>query len=319
MSPRSPRALVLLGAQRFDPTLGDAVRELGITGKIAVITAGWQEREPEDQDLQEHLPGRIINLRLHQRGDEIFASDPELNEAHHERQGLLRHKQDFYRIRLEHALEAHHVVFQRKAPPEVLAEEREASLAAIGQLDARHVAQCTQIHRAFEEAWRPFERPSVRRHRDELAAILRETDALAIAGGNVATILNRLRLFGIAELLDGHAVFAWSGGAMAVCDQVVLFHDSPPQGPGAAEVLDRGLGLCPGVVALPQPEMRLRLDDPERIIRMAGRFDTARCIALPARSRVTFEGGRITRAVGALLLNKTGGHAPLVADLNAAE
>ena len=40
--PPSP-AVVLLGAQRFDPSLGAAVSELGVTGRIATITAGWQE------------------------------------------------------------------------------------------------------------------------------------------------------------------------------------------------------------------------------------------------------------------------------------
>ena len=48
---------------------------------------------------------------------------------------------------------------------------------------------------------------------------------------------------------------------MAISERVVLFHDSPPQGPGAAEVLDAGLGLVGDVVVLPQPEFRLRLDD----------------------------------------------------------
>jgi hypothetical protein len=37
-----PRAVVLLGAQRFDPSLGAAVAELGLKGRIATITAGWQ-------------------------------------------------------------------------------------------------------------------------------------------------------------------------------------------------------------------------------------------------------------------------------------
>lgn len=311
---RPPRALVLLGAQRFDPTLGDAFRELGVEGRVATITAGWQEREAEDADLHEHLAGNTINLRLHQRADQVFDEDRELTEAHRERQTLLRHKQDFYRVRLEHALDAHHVVFSRKAPPSLLAEEREASLAAIKQLDDYHLAQCTQIHRTFEATYRLFDRPAIARHRDEIAGILRGCDALAIAGGNVATLQNRLRLFGIADLLDGHVVFAWSAGAMAICDRVVLFHDSPPQGHGIAEVLDLGLGLCPGVVALPQPETRLRLDDPERVSVMARRFAPARCITLPSRARVTFEDGRVTRVFGPHLLSRDGSHAPLSED-----
>ncbi|MEW5849928.1 MAG: hypothetical protein AB2A00_14125 [Myxococcota bacterium] len=311
---RPPQAIVLLGAQRFDPTLGEAVRELGITGKVATITAGWQERESEDQDLDEHLGGRTVNLRLHRRAEEVFAEDTELNEAHREKQAVLRHKQDFYRIRLEHALEANHVIFQRKAPAAILAEEAAASLAAIRALDEYHLGQCERVDREYDATWRPLERPAIARHRRELAAILREAAAVAIAGGHVATLLNRLRLFGIAELIDGHAVFAWSAGAMAISERVVLFHDSPPQGHGAAEVLDRGLGLCPGVVPLPQPETRLRLDDVERVTVMARRFAPARCLALPARARITWQDQRFHHAHGVVELRHDGTHAPASTD-----
>src|SRR5205085_10471786 len=134
-----------------------------------------------------------------------------------------------------------------------------------------HLAQCARVHREFDQAWRPLERPAVARHVAEIAAVMKRCSALAIAGGHVATLLNRLRLFGIEELLQQHAVFAWSAGAMAVSERVVLFHDSPPQGQGVTEVLDAGLGFIPGVVPLPQPESRLKLDDGERVSLMARR------------------------------------------------
>ncbi|MCC6528038.1 MAG: Type 1 glutamine amidotransferase-like domain-containing protein [Polyangiaceae bacterium] len=308
--PEPPHAIVLCGAQRFDPTLGRAVRALGLDGPVALVTAGFQEREAEDQDIRAELGGTVENLRLHARADEAFAADAELRAAHRERQGALRHKQDFYRIRLEHALEAQHVVSQRRAPAAILAEEHEASLAEIRQLDAYHLGQCSRIHRAFETAVQPFERPAIARHRDELARILAASSLLVLAGGHVATLLNRLRLFGVAELCPGKPVAGFSGGAMVLCERVVLFHDSPPQGPGAAEVLDHGLGLCPGYVALPQPEMRLRLDDAERVSVMARRFAPARVLALPSGAAVTLEQGRATRVEGALLLTGDGTSVP---------
>src|SRR5436309_2408785 len=83
----------------------------------------------------------------------------------------------------------------------------------------------------------------------------------SIAGGHVASLLNRLQLFGIGELAAGKSIFAWCGGAMVVTERVVLFHDSPPQGTGAPEVLDAGLALVGDVVAFPQPEFRLALGD----------------------------------------------------------
>ncbi|MSP25476.1 MAG: hypothetical protein EXR75_09995 [Myxococcales bacterium] len=284
---RPPRAVVLFGNQRFDATVRNALDTLEVDGPIATITTGWQEREAEDRELIEHLGCRTFNLMLHHRADEVFARDRTLRDAHRKRQETLRHKQDFYRIRLEHALDANHVIRQRRAPTEILADEQTASIEAIRELDRYHLAQCERVHAEFEAALRPFERPHVAAHRRELADMLAQSVALAITGGHVATILNRLRLFGIAELLDGQVVCGWSGGAMVLTDRVVLFHDSPPQGRGAAEVLDRGLGLAPGVVVLPQPETRLKLADEELVSVLARRFAPARCIAFPSRTEVT--------------------------------
>jgi len=281
-------AVVLLGAQRFDPTLGDAVRELGITGKIATITAGWQEREDDDDDLDEHLEGRAINLGLHARGEDVFKKDPELLAAHRERQAILRHRQDFYRVRLEHALDAQYVIDQRAAPEDILEDEARTSIDAVRNIDTLHLERCAADRRDFDARLRPSERPAVAHHREEIARIVEECEAIAIAGGHVASLLNRLRLFGIDELVRGKTVFAWCAGAMAISERVVLFHDSPPQGPGAAEVLDAGLGFVGEVVVLPQPEFRLRLGDRPRLKVLARRFAPAICIAMPARSRVTW-------------------------------
>ena len=131
---RPPRAVVLLGAQRFSPTLGAAAAELAVEGRIATITAGWQEREDEDQELDAHLAGRTVNLRIWERVERVFQQDPELHRAHRRRQELLRLRQDFYRVRLDHELAAWKVIHNRKAPPEVLEVEREATLRAIRDL-----------------------------------------------------------------------------------------------------------------------------------------------------------------------------------------
>ena len=307
---QSPRAVVLLGEQRFDPSLSASVNKLRVAGRIATVTAGWQEREPEDEELSAHLGGRTVNLRLHARAEDVFRSDPELREAHRERQDVLRHRQDCYRIRLEHALEAERVIRQRAAPPAILAEEARASIESIRELDAWHLAQCGRIRREFDARWAAEGRPALARHREELAAIVAGCDAIAIAGGHVATLVNRLALFDIGALAKGRVVFAWSGGAMAISERVVLFHDDPPQGPGATEVLDVGLGLVRGVVVLPQPEQRLRLERTDRVQILVRRFAPALCLALPARSRVTWRSGRFSAPDGVIQLRADGGHAP---------
>ena len=301
-------AVVLLGAQRYDPTLGEAIEELRVKGKIATITAGWQEREDDDEDLKEHLKGRAINLGLHARGEDVFRKDKELLNAHRERQTLLRHRQDFYRVRLEHALDAQHVIDQRAAPDDILEDEARTSIDAIRNIDVLHLDRCTRDRREFDARYKPFERAAVAEHREQLAAIIDGCDAIAIAGGHVASLLNRLRLFGIAELATGKTIFAWCAGAMAISERVVLFHDSPPQGPGAAEVLDAGLGFVGEVVVLPQPEFRLKLGDRQRLKVMVRRFAPATCIAMPARSRVTWLRTGPTAPYGAFAIRDDGTH-----------
>jgi enterochelin esterase family protein len=299
--PRS-RTIVLLGAQRNDPTLGAAVDEAGIQGKIAIITAGWQEREPEDGELVAHLQGRAVNLSLHARGEDVFRADPELAAAYHDRQQRLRQRQDFYRIRLEHALEADHVIRQRPEPASILEEESQASIAAVRALDEWHLARCAEIRDAFEAKWDVANRPAVARHRQEVAELVGPCEAIAFAGGHVASLVNRLTLFGIGPLAGERAIFAWSAGAMAIADRIVLFHDDPPQGPGASEVLDAGLGLVTGVVVFPAPERRLHLERRDRVAEMVHRFAPAACIALPARSYVHWTSGRAGMSEGVIRL-----------------
>ena len=119
-----------------------------------------------------------------------------------------------------------------------------------------------------------------------------------------------MKLFGIGDLAGGRIVFAWSGGAMAVSEQVVLFHDDPPQGAGASEVLDTGLGICPGVVVFPEPEKRLRLDRKDLVARMARRFSPSFCLALLARSRMTWRAGRFDSIHGVQWLRADGETVP---------
>ncbi|MCS6799021.1 MAG: hypothetical protein NZ898_10910 [Myxococcota bacterium] len=302
---------VLLGAQRFEPTLGRAVADLGVEGPIATVTAGWQEREDEDEELDAHLGGRTINLRLHRRAEDVFARHAWLREAHRARQERLRLCQDFYRIRLDHALEAARVIDRRAAPPELLEEERESSIATVRAIDEHHLRLCRQVHEEFEHRHGERVREATAAHRAELEALVRDCGAVAIAGGHVASLLNRLRLFDVASLLGERPLFAWSGGAMVVTDRVVLFHDSPPHGSAAPQILDAGLGLVRGVVVLPAPEMRLRLDDAERMSLYARRFAPAVCLVLPRCSRITWDDGLWLDARGILRLRTSGRAVPL--------
>ena len=309
----APSRIVLLGPQRLKPSLGSAVRALGIDGRVATITAGWQEREGDDQELHYHLDGRSINLRLYQRAEELFDADPELAKAHRARQETLQRMQDLYQLRLLHAMQAVEALLQREESSALLDVEREEAMEAVRMLDRRHLDRVNAVHQEFEETWRLGERDSVASERARLAEILCWTPAVAIAGGHVAVLLNRLRLFDLAGLLRGQPIIAWSAGAMAVTERVVLFHDDPPHGPGNAEVMDAGLGLCKDIVPLPHAWRRLRLEDKGRVSRFVRRFSPALCVAFADGSKLEWSGSRWTGDGAAQRLGNDGKLEPVAA------
>lgn len=310
------RDIVLLGPQRLRPTLLAAVEALRVEGPLAVVTAGWQEREDEDQELRDHLRGRAVNLRLYQRMEQIFAHDPELARAHRERQQRLHEMRDLYNVRLAHAMDALKVLLARSGDATLLAQERAEAMQALRELDAGYLRRVVAVHEQFDATVLPAQRDSLARQRREIERELAGCAALAIAGGHVAVLLNRLRLLDVPQLLETterevgvgarRPVFAWSAGAMALGERVVLFHDAPPQGPGNAEVFDRGLGLCRDVLPLPHAWRRLRLDDKARVARFAQRFAPQRAIALEDGAQLTLREGGWTAGPGVVLLTTDG-------------
>ena len=286
------RPVTLLGPQRLSPTLVHAIRGAGVEGEVAVVTAGWQEREEEVDELRDHLGGGVVNLRLYARAEEVFRRDRALARAHRQRQDRLQRMQELYRLRLAHALDAARELLTRRGDPEVVNPEREAAVAAIRELDRVHLERVRAVHGELEAAMKPLERPAVARQRAELQRLLDGCAAFAVAGGHVALLLNRLRLFGIAEMVAGKPVFAWSGGAMVLGERLVLFHDDPPQGSGNAEVLEAGLGLYGGLLPLPHARRRLKLDEPLRVGLFARRFGDLACVALDDGAILRREEGR---------------------------
>jgi hypothetical protein len=284
--------ITLLGPQHAQPTVGRALRDLGVRGPVAVVTAGWQERESE-AGLIPDLGVPPVNLTLHARADEVFARDAEFSAAYKARQSRLKMMQDFYRVRLDHAALAAHAIGVRHVDPGLLADEQAISIDVVRRLDEDHRERCRALHEAFSRRWSTTERERVAGQRRELTALIAPTDALVIAGGHVAVLLNRLMMFDIVGLTGDRPIVAWSAGAMVLTERVVLFHDHPPYGPPIAEVLDTALGLARGLVVLPHPRLRLRLDDTERVAMLARRFAPAACVAMDHGARITLEDGAI--------------------------
>lgn len=283
----------LLGPQRLAITIGRELESFGAKGRVAAITAGWQEREAEDEELDDAIGNRALNLLLHARCDGVFRRDPELSRAHRAKQDVIRRLQIIHRIRLEHAVSELRELLELGAEDPLVEPEIESAFERLRELDEHHLARLDEEQEEFEARTKLVERDEVCRQREEIAAIIGRCDAVAIAGGHVAVLLNRLRLFRLAPILASRPLFAWSAGAMAVTEKVVVFHDNPPQGRGNAEVVARGLGLYPGVVVFPHAKRRLDLSEPTRVTLLGRRFAPMRCVTLDEEAGLRFRSGTV--------------------------
>ncbi|MGO8956746.1 MAG: hypothetical protein ACLQFR_05150 [Streptosporangiaceae bacterium] len=303
--------ITLLGPQRR-PTLGTVVASLHLEGPVATVTAGWQEREKDDGELRGLLGFRDVNLSLYRRWLDVLERDPGLAAAERRLQEMLEEMQDLYLLRLDHALQAVYAVQRRNAESQVRADAIAQAIAAVRDLDAAHLLRISRIRDDFYQDLQPHDRPAVAEHRADVARLLSDAAVLVVAGGHVGVLADALHLFNVAASLRS-PVIAWSAGAMALTDRIVLFHDRSPQGPGQPELYGSGLSVLRGVVPLPHPRARLLLDDTPRMAVFARRFAPAHCILLdngtrvdtdsdgtcPPDTRVLAEDGRVTSLAAA--------------------
>ncbi|HZN40693.1 MAG TPA: Type 1 glutamine amidotransferase-like domain-containing protein [Planctomycetota bacterium] len=300
---------ILLGPQRHVRTVRAAIETLVPAhrkGPIAAVTAGWEEREAEDQELREHVGRPFVNLGIWSRVERILEQDQELLAAMRQRHDTLRSVQELYRLRLQGLMDATHELFHRTGEEALLTPARNDALAMVRQLDEQHTVRVAQIHAEFETRIRPHERSAVLHHRRDLQRLLGDAACLLVAGGHIAVLLHRLRLFDVFGLYGDRPVIAWSAGAMALCQRIVLFHDEPPQGSAWAEVMEAGFGLVPGVVALPHARKRLHTHDALNVQVMARRFAPASCALLDEGSRIDWNGRRWSARPGSSRLGEDG-------------
>jgi hypothetical protein len=162
-------------------------------------------------------------------------------------------------------------------------------------VDERHLARVCEARASFDAAARPAERAVVAGHRADVAEILDAASALVVAGGHVDELLHVLRLFAVPAPA---VVIAWSAGAMALTERVLLFHDpdphdAAPHDSSHAEFLDSGLGWLRGCVLLPHARRRLRTEDPRRMAELAFRAAPARCVILDDGVRLDLGSGDV--------------------------
>ena len=298
--------VLILGPQFRTPNLREALGRAGIEGPLAAVTAGWQEREGELDALEHHLGQPVRDLRLYERAEAVFAQDGELQAAYRARQNELRRMQDLYRLRLDHAKAALRVVLQAQDGSAAARRALGGAFRALRRLDAGHLRELRAAHARFERSWSADRHPLLAQQRLDIEQIVASAGAVCIAGGHVAVLLNRLRLFGVGHALRSRPVVAWSAGAMAVSERVVLFHDHPPQGAGNAELFEAGLALVHGAVFLPHAASRLALADHDRVALLARRFSPAVGYTLDDGDELRWHRGRLAAAHGSKRLTRTG-------------
>ena len=280
--------VTLLGPQRR-PTLDTVAASLYPEGPIATITAGWQERESDDAEMSKLLGSRDVNLGLYRRWLDVTERDPLFAAGERRLAELLDEVAETYLLRLDHALQAVYAVQRRGGNDRLRADVLAEAIGAVQELDGAHLRRVSAIRGEFYAELPPHDRPVIAEHRAEVAALLGGAAAVVVAGGHVGVLADVLHLFNVAASL-GSPVIAWSAGAMALAERIVLFHDRSAHGPGHPEIFDSGLSLLAGVVPLPHARARLLLDDTPRMAVFARRFAPARCVLLESGTRLDIAG-----------------------------
>jgi hypothetical protein len=277
--------VTLLGPQR-DPELDRVLESLDLHGRIALVNAGWREREPDDELLSSLAGGDTVNLRLWHRMQEVWEADPEFAEADQRRRAVLEEMQELYLLGLDHVVGAITALHQHTPRAHAVREQAIADAEEIMQdMDRRHLERVSEVHQRFWQRWKPHERPAVAGAREAVSRELAEAHAVVMTGGHVGILVGALHLFNVAPQIRV-PVIAWGAGAMALTDRVVLFHDRAAHGPTATELFSSGVGLVRDVVALPDARSRLDLDNRPRMATLARRFAPATCLVLDRGARV---------------------------------
>ncbi len=298
---------LLLGPQRPIRNLSDTVDAAGIPNEsVAVISAGWQEAEGDIDDVNELVRRPLIDLQLYRRTEQVFETEPLLASAYRARQDRLKELQHLYQLRLRRLMMAARETLRADGDKELIAAELRHAISQLRALDRHHLHRVQSIYAEFETEYSIHTSEALAAHAADIHKILAQVPTILITGGNVIVLLNRMRLFGVHRLLEDHHLIAWSAGAMALSDLIVLYHDRTPQGRRDPEVLAPGCCLLPGYVFFPDASRRLKLHDSVRVDILRRRFAPGVCVTLDSGSHLLFADNRLEDASATRELSRGG-------------
>ena len=279
---------------------------------MATVTAGWQDREPADHELDEVMDGRSRNLGLYGRLSDVLTHDEHFAAQALAHRDAMDELAGIYSLRLQRALDTVYAVGRRPAREDVADAAFADAVREVRDIDAWYLGVVDSLYGELEESAPPERSELVARHRHEVGELLSDASVLAVAGGHVGILVRCLRLFAVVPPPE-MPVVAWSAGAMAMTERVVLYNDNGPQGVQGAEVWDRGIGRVPrrgGDAARPAAAA------PRRPGACAGVRAPVRAGRMPAARRRDQRGDRAgrVRARGARVLPSDDGRAGSAVD-----
>jgi hypothetical protein len=277
---------VLLGPVADGAPVAAELAALPVDGPVALVTAGWEEGERSDAELDRALGGGTRNLGLFGRRLDIMQSDAEYAAADRALRALVADMREVYLVQINYALRGVDAVRQHAAKARRLAgDELEEAVETVRGLDERYAARLAEAHDEFYDTTRPHERAIIAAHRAEVASMVAECAAVAVAGGHVGVLTESLHLSNLGAVIGDRPVVAWSSAAMAIAERVMVVDDNDLAG-RPDEVLTAGIGVVHGVVPLAAARLRLRMDDRNRLAVLARRVAPRVCVLLDPGDRL---------------------------------
>jgi hypothetical protein len=277
---------VLLGPVGDGTAVASELAALAVEGPVALVTAGWEEAERSDAELDRVIGGGTRNLGLFGRRLDILDKDTEYATAESALRAVVGDMREIYLVQLRHALRAVAAVRQHAAKARRLAGgELEDAIETVRSLDERYAARLAEAHGDFYAAYPPHDRDSIAAHRAEVAEIIDGCAAVAVAGGHVGVLTDCLHLANVGAALGDRPMIAWSSGAMAVAERVLVVDDHDLAG-RPDEILTAGIGVVQGAVPLPAARRRLRIEDRNHLSVLARRVAPRVCVLLDEGDRL---------------------------------
>jgi hypothetical protein len=273
---------VLLGPVTDGAPVAAELTALGVDGPVALVTAGWEEGERNEAELHRALGGVTRNLGLFGRRLDVMESDPEYAAADRSLRALVTDLREVYLVQLRYALRAVEAVRQHAAKARRLAgAELDEAVETVRGIDERYAARLDE----FYDTMRPHERTVIAGHRAQVASIVGECAAVAVAGGHVGVLTESLHLSNLGAVIGDRPLVTWSSGAMAVAERVMVVDDDDIAD-RPDEVLTAGIGVVHGVVPLAAARLRLHIEDRNRLAVLARRVAPRVCVLLDPGDRL---------------------------------